>query len=965
MAQSIEQIQKALGDRYTVERELGRGGMATVYLANDGKHNRNVAIKVLHPELAVTLGVDRFLLEIEIAARLQHPHIVPLFDSGQAEGFIFYVMPFIEGESLADRIKREGALPIQEAIRYVSEVASALDYAHSREIVHRDIKPANIMLSGGHAMVADFGIARAISASGSEGITQAGTSVGTAAYMSPEQATGSADEVDGRSDIYSLGAVLFEMLAGEPLHSGKTLQAIIASTITGEVPAIRKKRAEVSGQVEAALSKSLAKDPDDRFATARAFEESLHGTAVASGGGFKSALVGGLVVAVLAVLTAVFWPSGDAAVDSEAEVIAVVPFRTTGSGVEYLAEGMVDLLSANINGVGGIRTVDPRTVLHRWNKRADGGSLDLEGSLSVGRDVNAGSVLLGSVVSAGSQGVTMRAELLSARDGSMLGTAEVNGSGDSILSLVDSLSLALVRNVWQSREPLPSFRVSSVTTGSLDAIREYLAGESYYRRSQWDSALVHFEAAIEIDSTFAMALMRAGLSNGWMAAQGGNHQQLANEYSEAALRHSHRLGERERLFISGNRLRAQGSIESIDTMRHYVNLYPDDAEGWFNLADAMHHGKSIMGLTPEEEFDAFDRVLELDSSMTPALIHPLEQAVSYGDTARFRRYVEVARQAGAGSQLANYVNEADRILGPSAYTSTEIGEFLQTDPSYFNNLYESAVITGQVAPDTILKALTVALDTLPMASKGNTYQAVSATYLATGRIDSVLAMYDEYASGPLRGFAVFSRAVLYVLGYPDIELPPDAIELFANVDPNTNPNGGMIVAAVGLYEGDLERYREVVDAIDTTTAPGADNYDDGWRGLLQAYEGWATIVQGDTARGLARMDSGLRRIGWSHAALFVGFSANYARARAMANYAPTRDEGINRLLYDDVLRRSTVTPVLDAARALRDAGRREEAARQYSWFLELWKNADESQQPLMDQIREELAGVTGEPLQSN
>ncbi|HEU5218330.1 MAG TPA: serine/threonine-protein kinase, partial [Gemmatimonadales bacterium] len=220
MTAAFARLQAFLADRYTIERELGRGGMATVYLARDLKHNRPVAIKVLRPELAAVLGRDRFLREIAITAGLQHPHILALLDSGEAEGSLYYVMPFVAGESLRDRLERERQLPLDDALRITREVADALDYAHRQGLIHRDIKPENILLSDRHAMVADFGIARAVEQAGGDKLTETGLAVGTPDYMSPEQAAGSAD-LDGRTDQYSLGCVLYEMLAGHPPFLGK------------------------------------------------------------------------------------------------------------------------------------------------------------------------------------------------------------------------------------------------------------------------------------------------------------------------------------------------------------------------------------------------------------------------------------------------------------------------------------------------------------------------------------------------------------------------------------------------------------------------------------------------------------------------------------------------------------------------------------------------------------------------
>src|SRR5436853_1991419 len=248
--------------------------MATVYLARDLRHGRPVAIKVLRPEIAAALGPERFLREIELAARLTHPHILALHDSGQAGGSLYYVMPYIEGESLRDRLAREGPLPLEDALRITREAASALSYAHGHDVVHRDIKPENILLSGGEAVVADFGIARAITQAAGTRLTETGIPVGTPAYMSPEQASGGGP-IDGRSDVYSLACVLYEMLAGEPPYTGPSAQVVIAKRFTDPVPSVRRLRDTIPPAVDAATTRALAKAPADRFATAAQFAEAL------------------------------------------------------------------------------------------------------------------------------------------------------------------------------------------------------------------------------------------------------------------------------------------------------------------------------------------------------------------------------------------------------------------------------------------------------------------------------------------------------------------------------------------------------------------------------------------------------------------------------------------------------------------------------------------------------------------
>jgi len=274
MSGTPDRLATALADRYRIERELGHGGMATVYLAEDLRHERKVALKVLRPELAAVLGAERFVQEIKTTAQLQHPHILPLFDSGEAGGFLFYVMPYVEGETLRDKLNREGQVAIEEAVKITVEVADALQYAHTQGVIHRDIKPENVLLQNGRPMVADFGIALALSAAAGGRMTETGMSLGTPHYMSPEQATAD-KEITARSDVYSLASVLYEMLAGQPPHLGGTAQQIIMKIIAEPVPAVTTLRKSVPANVTAALAKALEKLPADRFGTAQAFAEAL------------------------------------------------------------------------------------------------------------------------------------------------------------------------------------------------------------------------------------------------------------------------------------------------------------------------------------------------------------------------------------------------------------------------------------------------------------------------------------------------------------------------------------------------------------------------------------------------------------------------------------------------------------------------------------------------------------------
>jgi serine/threonine-protein kinase len=281
LPETIERLKAALAGRHTLERELGRGGMATVNLAHDLKHHRDVALKVLRPELAAVLGRERFLAEIHLTARLDHPHILTLIDSGESNGLLWYVVPYVRGESLRQKLAREKQLGVEEALAITRQVAGALEYAHQHGVIHRDLKPENILLHEGEAMMADFGIALAIKEAGGNRLTESGLSLGTPQYMSPEQATGDR-QLDARSDIYSLGAVLYEMLAGEPPINGPTVQAVIAKLMTERPTRLRVVRDTVPEGIESAVAKALAKVPADRFTSAVGFADALEAAQIAS-----------------------------------------------------------------------------------------------------------------------------------------------------------------------------------------------------------------------------------------------------------------------------------------------------------------------------------------------------------------------------------------------------------------------------------------------------------------------------------------------------------------------------------------------------------------------------------------------------------------------------------------------------------------------------------------------------------
>jgi TolB-like protein/Flp pilus assembly protein TadD/tRNA A-37 threonylcarbamoyl transferase component Bud32 len=482
MADLLDRLRAALTDRYTFEREIGRGGMATVYRAQDLKHQRPVAVKVLHPYLAANLGAERFLREIQIAASLQHPHIVPLYDSGQASDLLYYVMPYVEGESLRRRLERDKQLPLEEALQLARAVAAALDYAHRHGIVHRDIKPENVMLHEGEPMVTDFGIAKALSAAAADTLTQTGATVGTPAYMSPEQAAG-AVELDGRSDVYSLGCVVYEMLAGRTPFVGPTAQAIIAQCFTNPPPPLRTVRADVPEWTERVVTKALAKEPGDRYATAAQLSQALKppgGVATLSGGasGATAALASGTP-----------------------KSIAVLPFVNMSADPdnEYFTDGIAEEIINALTKIGALR-VAARTSAFAFK----GKNLDIR---RVGEQLSVGTVLEGSVRKAGNR-LRVTAQLVNVADGYHLWSERYDRELEDVFAIQDEIAGNIVRALRVVLSEEEKRAIEKAPTANVEAYDYYLRGRQFFhqfRRTGIQFARRMFERAIEVDPKYALA----------------------------------------------------------------------------------------------------------------------------------------------------------------------------------------------------------------------------------------------------------------------------------------------------------------------------------------------------------------------------------------------------------------------------------------------------------------------------
>src|SRR5438552_3537700 len=461
-----EALSAALGDRYRIERVLGRGGMATVYVAEDLRHRRQVAIKVLRPDVAAAIGAERFLREIAIAARLTHPHVLPLIDSGQADGSLYYVMPYVRGETLRERLVREQRFALKDALRIAREVGAGLDYAHREGFVHRDVKPENVLLADGHAVLADFGIARAIFQAGGEHVTEVGLAIGTPEYMSPEQAAGDR-ELDGRCDVYALACVVYEMLAGEPPFSGNSARAIVARHLSEPPTPLRARRPDAPAAVEQALARALAKDPADRFARVAEFTAALEETRP----GAVPSLVG------------------------RTRSIAVLPFVNASADPEneYLSDGISDELINALTKVDGLRIASRTSAFALKGKPQD-----IRG---IGALLGVSAVLEGTVRKSGDR-LRITAQLSAADDGRNLWSERYDRTLDDVFAVQDEISRTIVSTLRTTfladiADPTPQRY-----THNLEAYSLYLKGRyCWNKRSQ--------EGVLESIAFFKQAVMEA------------------------------------------------------------------------------------------------------------------------------------------------------------------------------------------------------------------------------------------------------------------------------------------------------------------------------------------------------------------------------------------------------------------------------------------------------------------------
>ena len=635
--EAVERLERALAGRYELQRELGGGGMASVFLARDLKHGRSVAIKLLGSAFTQAVGQARFLREIAITATLQHPHILPLHDSGEIGGQMFYVMPFVEGGTLRARMQRDRQMPIEDIVAIVRALAGALDYAHARNVVHRDLKPENILLSAGQPTLADFGIA--VADASRERLTATGVAVGTPHYMSPEQIEGI---VGPACDVYALGVVAYEMISGETPFTGSGAR-VLSRALSEEPPPIR--RTDIPVDVDAAVRKALMKAPEDRYKTAGDFAGALALAAGIQSGSTRQAprrqrtVVGAAVAGIVVILSAwfaLFRTSAPVDGPLDDHVIAVLPMRVTASdsSYNYLREGALDLLGAQLTGAGMPRSVDTRVVLRAWRKAvaASGSELSLQQSIALARSLGAGRTLIGEFV-ANRAGVTMNAQLIRTRDATVLGRHTESATTDEIGLVNRVLTRLLATALGESVERL------SGLSDSLMAIKAYLRGLELYRAGKSAGAIDQFGRALEIDRTFAAAALWQSLAT----SRGGGARKFLADSMVWAMKD--RLSQRDQAMIASvwsfgpNYPGVSTMADFLRAFRRAAEVNPDRSEPWMDLGTALAEYGAAAGV---EGFRlraaaALDSAIALDSGMVPALQARFNVALAMNDSTIIRR----------------------------------------------------------------------------------------------------------------------------------------------------------------------------------------------------------------------------------------------------------------------------------------------------------------------------------------
>jgi serine/threonine-protein kinase len=893
--------------------------------------------------------------------------------AGERDGLLFFVTPFIEGESLRHRLEREKQLPVRDAVRILSELSSALEYAHERGVVHRDIKPENILLSNGLAVLADFGIAAALAgadspaapAGGATRLTAVGTSIGTAGYMSPEQVAGDPN-VDGRSDEYSLAVVGYEMLAGAPPFVRASAIATMTAHLTERAGPVSAARPETPGAVATALARALEKDPAVRFQTAREFGDALgisftgeQTSSRQAAAPRRTRMIIAAAIATIAVAGAAVWTATSTGRTStlDENLVAIAPFEVLDPALQMWREGMVDILATNLDGAGPLHTVPPTLSVRRWSGRADKVS-----AATLGQKTGARIAVYGRIVSAGADTVRLTASVLDVASGRALGDIELRESAQRMDRLADTLTVRILGELNQTRA-IGSVRQGSFGATSLTALKAFLQGEQHYRRSDWDSAAVFYRRAIEADSMFAPALRRLSNALAWNLGNGEpGGATAAYRYALLAGQRNRGLAPRESLLVAADSLAAALNLrgtERVDvitvsrrlvaTLEEGVRRWPNDPELWHRLGDIRYH---YLFFVPNGHYvdarRAFDRSIALDSAFAPSYIHMPDLALRAQDPEAARRYIKLYLAVNReDNHAAQVMRMTDRMLDPTPAASKEIEASLKSGGLQLGGQAISGLLTWMDSGETVIRLLRLADSaatadgTLPEAAKRQIRATRAVALASRGHLVDAAALVDSA-----------SRTLAPDLGMLGA-LAPERVDSLIGTITKGPPSGYWQIPVAYRWwaeRGDTTRLGRALSATANLPPQFASPSE------LAAVRAHLAMARRDTATAIREFAA------IPDTLCMANFCYQYRLAKAQLLSAKRMDREAEVLLSQEFPIRgpSEVLWMLKRGRVFERLGRKPEAVDAYAYVSAAWNRADVSLQPAVKEARDGLRRLSPE-----